>query len=279
MIHREARPDFLIIGAMKAGTTTLYRDLEPHPEIFLPQEKEPETLVKFGSDLDAVRKDYSSLYREAREGQIRGDASTIYAKRPDFEGAPEMARALCGNDLKIIYLMRDPVDRMISQYRHEFGLGEIDLPMIDAFETCHRYVDYSRYDWQLEPWQERFADENILGIGFEEYVADRKSTLERICRFLEIDFARLPPPMEDRIFNMSENKPVARGFIGDLVGSRLYQRWLKPFIPRWARETVMRAILPVARDPDVTLDAQQRSRLRARFGDDSAEHASGIRTG
>ena len=51
-------PDFLIIGAMKAGTTTLYRDLELHPQIFLPQEKEPETLVSLGDDLLAMAADY-----------------------------------------------------------------------------------------------------------------------------------------------------------------------------------------------------------------------------
>ncbi|WP_379547107.1 sulfotransferase [Qipengyuania sp. DSG2-2] len=258
-------PQFLIIGAMKAGTTTLYRDLELHPQVFLPQEKEPETLVSMGDDHEAILRDYASLFRGAREGQIRGEASTAYTKRPTFEGAADRAKALCGPDLKLIYLMREPVGRMVSQYRHEFGLHETDLSMDTAFAQDSRYADYSRYDYQLEPWQAAFPACQILLLSFEEYVQDRAATLLVVCQFLGIDPALLPQPEEDKAFNASEGKPVARGLIGRFVTSRLYQRGIKQAVPRALRERAMQALLPKARSASGKLDPQMRATLAEQF--------------
>ena len=108
-------PDFLIVGAMKAGTTTLYHDLSEHPDIFLPVLKEPEVLTTL-ERLDEMRAYYARLFRPARPGQLKGEASTAYTKRPNNEGVAEKARALCGDGLKIIYIRRDPVERIRSQY-------------------------------------------------------------------------------------------------------------------------------------------------------------------
>lgn len=85
------RPDFLIIGAMKAGTTTLYRDLVDHPNIFLPEQKEPNTLVMYGSDMRRIIDDYASLFARSPQDAICGEASTAYTKRPDNEGVAARA--------------------------------------------------------------------------------------------------------------------------------------------------------------------------------------------
>ena len=63
-----ARPDFLIVGAMKAGTTTLHQDLRSHPGIFLPVLKEPETLARL-DDMGDIGREYDVLFRPARKGQ------------------------------------------------------------------------------------------------------------------------------------------------------------------------------------------------------------------
>ena len=89
-------PDFLIVGAMKAGTTTLYRDLSGHPGIYLPEEKEPETLVRFGNDEAAILRDYKSLLGRSPKGALTGEASTVYTKRPLHEGVAERAWRICG---------------------------------------------------------------------------------------------------------------------------------------------------------------------------------------
>jgi len=257
-----SRPGFLIIGAMKAGTTTLYRDLEDHPQLFLPPEKEPETLVKYGEDDDAIGADYRSLFRNAAGCQLPGEASTAYTKRPDNEGVAARALRVCGSDLKLIFLTREPVARAISHYRHDYGLGFVDEPLVEAFQNHLRYAAYSAYNWQLAPWRECFAPDRLLVLSFEDYVANRVATLERVCAFLGIDPALLPEPIEDRAFNRSDGKPVAKGPVLMLVNSRLYQRFLKPLIPWSFRDWIIHTFLPKARKADARLDAKTEAALR-----------------
>src|SRR5262245_34426917 len=85
-------PDFLIVGAMKAGTTSLHRDLNLHPQIFLPEEKEPEGLCHDRVLSARGRRRYARLFRPSRAGQMRGEASTAYTKLPEWQGVPARAR-------------------------------------------------------------------------------------------------------------------------------------------------------------------------------------------
>ena len=84
-------PDFLIIGAMKAGTTTLYRDLMTNPAIFFPSEKEKSHLLRDEVLTEAGRRDYEKLFRRARPGQVLGIAPTRYTNLPDCPGVPGRA--------------------------------------------------------------------------------------------------------------------------------------------------------------------------------------------
>lgn len=236
-------PDFLIIGAMKAGTTTLYRDLAGHPGLFLPEEKEPECLVRHGNDAQAVTRDYKSLFAGAGSGRLKGEASTAYAKRPDHEGVAEMARRVCGPLLKVIYITRDPIERIISQYRHEFGLGEVSEDIDTAVLKYPRYVNYSRYDWQLEPWLRIFGTGQVMVVSFETYIANRLETARQVCTFLGVNPASLPDLDVERAFNANEGKLVPRGFWKGVVKSRFYQRGVKPRIPHVFREHVAGRVL------------------------------------
>ncbi|MCR6673604.1 sulfotransferase [Devosia ginsengisoli] len=239
-------PDFLIIGAMKAGTTTLYRDLAAHPELFLPEEKEPECLVRHGNDARAVARDYKSLFAAAGSDRLKGEASTAYAKRPDHEGVAEMARRVCGPLLKVIYITRDPIERIISQYRHEFGLGEVVEDIDTAVLKYARYVNYSRYDWQLEPWLQIFGGSQVLVVPFETYVANRTEIARQICTFLGANPASLPEIDSERAFNANEGKLIPAGPWKRLVGSRFYQRTIKPMLAQSLREEVARRVLSPA---------------------------------
>ena len=119
-------PDFLIVGAMKSGTTTLYRDLILHPDVFMPEDKEPETLAN-SSDPDQIRREYRTLFPRLAEGLVKGEASTAYTKRPDFEGVAERAREVLGPGLKVVYMRRDPVERLVVVYMTQLiPAGSID---------------------------------------------------------------------------------------------------------------------------------------------------------
>src|SRR5664279_2321988 len=118
-----ARPTFLIIGGMKCGTTSLHHYLSEHPEIQkLPRMKEtnffsgPPEGIPYppGSRRIAHLEEYERLFDDAYE--VRGEASPCYTLYPRRKGAPERIKALIP-DAKLIYLVRDPVARAVSQYR------------------------------------------------------------------------------------------------------------------------------------------------------------------
>ena len=99
---------------MKAGTTTLYRDLYDHPEVFLPEEKEPDSLAYDDVLTTEGTRTYRGMFAGANDGQLIGEASTSYSKAPFFGDVPSRALRLCGSDLKIIYVVREPFERMVS---------------------------------------------------------------------------------------------------------------------------------------------------------------------
>jgi len=261
----EAGPDFLIIGSMKAGTTTLYRDLLAHPNIYLPEEKEPDTLTRNTIDQHRILTEYRSLFRWARSTQLRGEASTSYTKRPDYEGVASIARRTCGAGLKLIHISRDPIRQIISHYNHDFGLGYVNETLVQAVERYPRYVAYCNYDWQLDPWYAAFPHENILRLSFEDYIMDRQAGSRVVFRFLGLDPDLAQPPELSRAFNQSHAKPIAQGATLKLLESKMYQRAIKPFIPWRIRDRIMHALLPKAPVGDDSLTLGQIAQIERRI--------------
>lgn len=178
------RVDFMIIGAQKCGTTSLASQLAAHPEICFCKEKEPGYFHKTEAWEEGLEQ-YHSLYSPL-PGQLCGEASTYYTFYPEYRETHN--RLFEYNPaLKLIYVMRQPVERVISHYTHN-RVREIDTrpPEIAVFSDAS-YVNYSRYGVQLRPYLELFDPANVLPIIFEEYTADQIGTLNRIAGFLGID--------------------------------------------------------------------------------------------
>jgi hypothetical protein len=184
------RVDFMMIGAQKCGTTSIAAQLAAHPQICFCAEKEPGYFHKteeWRAGLDG----YHSLYHP-RPGQLLGEASTFYTFFPEFRGTA--ARLYDYNPaLKLIYVMRQPVERIISHYTHNL-VREIDTRPPDAavFQGPD-YLNRSRYAVQIRPYLELFGPENVLLLLFEEYKVDQIATLYRIALFLDID----PTPFDE----------------------------------------------------------------------------------
>jgi len=251
--------DFLIVGAMKAGTTTLYRDLITHPDIAMPEQKEPETLVRFTS-LDDIRRDYRDLFANAPHGSIRGEASTAYTKLPVYPGVAERARALSNGKLRIVYIRRNPLERIISHYKHERQHRRIDMPISHALREVPELIDFSRYDWQIAPWKACFGEENVLEIDLEVYAADRAGMAKKVVAHLGADPARLPAPDSRLVANSArEMKRIDNPLLDRFVRSVFYQRSIKPAVPRPWREATRRTILPSVPEIDIELSDHDRA--------------------
>jgi hypothetical protein len=179
VIHR---PDFVVIGAMKSATTTLHEQLARQPGIFMSRPKEP----NFFSDDPIYGRGwswYGALFRPASAADLRGESSTHYSKLPTYPRTVErIARDL--PRLKLIYIMRHPIDRLISQYVHEVTAGRIRVGLSEALRLHPELIDYSRYSMQLQPYLDVYGFANVLPVFFPRLVNQSQEELERIARFL-----------------------------------------------------------------------------------------------
>ena len=236
-------PDFLIIGAMKSGTTSLYNDLRGNPRIFLPEDKEPHCLTDDAVLGEEGRSAYARFFASATSDQVCGEASTGYTKRPDIEGVADRALAVLGPDTKIIYVVRDPVERAISHHYHAFTWGEVHGDADRALRERPDFINYSRYFFQLEPWVRCFGKDNVLVIVFEEYIRDRRGTIERTSRFLGVE-----PSVEtvnpEKVHNKGDRRPVSKGVLRIVGRSIVYRAFIRRFLPMGVRQWIYQRFFP-----------------------------------
>ncbi len=177
--------DFVIVGAMRAGTTTLHALLADHPQIAMSRGKETDFFVaekNYCRGLDW----YESQFAPNRP--IRGEASPNYAKRLDFPGVPaRLARH--APRARLIYLVRDPVARARSQYAHAWHMGDMDVLPQDLLQSDEydSLVDISSYARQLQEWQAHFPRDAILTVDFDQLIAAPQEQLSRILAHIGAD--------------------------------------------------------------------------------------------
>ena len=120
--------------------------------------------------------------------RIRGESSPHYTNRPSFNGVPGRMRELLGSDVRLVYVVPDPIDRMLSHYLHNVGGGYEDRSLADALSDPESsYVARSRYFFQVDPYLEEFGAERVQIVGREELKADRPGTMRRTFEFLGVD--------------------------------------------------------------------------------------------
>jgi Sulfotransferase domain len=179
-------PNLVIIGAMKAGTTSLHSYLDLHPQIFMSRIKELNFFVEGENWLRGLEWYKSNFDRPA---QIIGESSPNYTKYPFFKGvAQRMHRAI--PDAKLIYIVRDPMKRIVSHYIHRVADGlekrSFAEALADDWHTNH-VISSSQYYRQLEQYLNYYSPERILVISLEDLARDRTNTLQSVFRFLEVD--------------------------------------------------------------------------------------------
>lgn len=214
-------PDFVIIGAMRCGTTTLYRHLLQHPKIGMSRDKETDYFVSEKRDPDWYAGQFCSS--KAR----LGEASPNYTKADVFPGVPARMQAECP-EVRLIYVVRDPVARAVSQYRHCWAMGTIQLqPEVFANSAEYTHViNTSRYAFQLKAFQDAFDSERLLVIDFDDLVKSPEAAMAEICRHIGVQPQRLPQPgLHNDAAELSRIPVWALKFSQSPVG-RLLNRWM-----------------------------------------------------
>lgn len=245
-------PTFLVIGAMKAGTTALYGMLDAHPEVFMSPVKEPNFFAFAGRDLnfqapidrrpDGVnhtsvtdRDAYEALFAGADPQQPRGEASHTSLYWPD---AAENIRRWVP-DARLVAILRHPVERAYSEYMHfvrdgdepirDFGAAlDAESERIAANWALGRYVDRGRYDEHLARYLDRFPRKQLLVILHDDLVADPEGVASRLFRHIGAD-PSVDPALERRV--NASGVPQNRWLHRALTGLQPVREALAPVLP------------------------------------------------
>lgn len=206
-------PNFLVIGAMKCATTSICDILAEHPQAFVSRPKEPNFFsndAKFRKGL----KWYLSLFAGAAGKIAIGEGSTNYTKAPLFLRSPErIAKHL--PHAKLIYVVRHPLERIESHWRHQIVEIRQDHALAEAMARWPEMLDISLYWRQLSRYREHYPDEQILVVFFEDFASHPEAVMGQVCDFLGIDRLTNSEDVAVRS-NASSNLSCGRRMVADV---------------------------------------------------------------
>ncbi|MGJ7093686.1 sulfotransferase family protein [Vibrio hannami] len=192
--------NFAIVGAQKCGTTTLAKHLSALDSVSFCREKEPHFFSKSANWRQDFT-EYQALYSQG-ENKLYGEASTSYSFCDEY---PDAIKNLYEHNpqMKLIYLIRDPVSRVESHYNHRLRNGRVSSNFIESVGTHPCFIERSLYSKQLAHIYYTFPREQVLVVLFDDLISDPYNTLERVCEFLEL---AAPKELDTTPQNVSDAK-------------------------------------------------------------------------
>lgn len=217
-------PNLIIIGAMKCGTTSLHFYLSLHPEIQMSKSKELDYFAERYNWHKGLAW-YESHFLEHPEKRVYGESSPNYTNYSLSPEVPDRMHALVPN-AKLIYLVRDPIERMQAQYIHKFSEGTETRNINEALFDIHTkpYLQRSLYYSQLERFLAFYPLSQILVVAAEDLKSNRQNTLRKIFEFLEVDasfYSQLYTVERHKSFGKRCKNELGEKIAGSIVGKSL----------------------------------------------------------
>jgi hypothetical protein len=227
--------NLFIIGASKCGTTSFYNILKEHPDICMSSIKE----TNYFSLSEERQKNinYKDYYSHCKGQSILGEVSPIYSELHSVPGTAEKIYNY-NSDAKIIYLIRNPINRLKSVWKQTLHTGHwkekvyldrfgIDIPKMSLeFEKAlfeyPPFLDACRYWFQIDGYKDFFSDDQIKVIFFEEFVNEPESVFKEVFSFLDIenfDIRKL-----EKQYNKSSGKKMVNPKLQSIVDSYFVQK-------------------------------------------------------
>jgi hypothetical protein len=266
-------PNLFLVGAAKAGTTSIYDELARHPAIYMSPVKEPHffSQIEPGPDREAFfphisdRDSYLALFDGAAGYELVGEASTSYLW--DRHAAERIHRV--APEATILAMLRDPVERAYSQYWNDVREGLERRPFPEALAAEERsgrgawgvtslYIDCGMYADQVERYLERFSD-RVMVTFFEDFAADPQAAIARIHSFLGI-------ASQGAAAGARRGNPASlpRNVLsGRMLGSGRLRTLARATVPRPLRARMRGALLKEMSPPP--MDPEARARLTELF--------------
>jgi hypothetical protein len=287
-------PDFFIVGHAKSGTTALYEMLRRHPEIYMPDAKEPWFLASdmrprfrspMGGDEPETMEQYLALFAAAAPGQKAGEASSSYL----WSRTAAQEIAAVQPDARIVAILREPASFLHSLHTQLLQTHvESERSLRRALELeperragrhiprrSHRpqllmYSDHVRYAEQLRRYHEAFDPEQVLVLVYEEFRSDNEGTVRRVLRHLGVDERRQVEVLQAnpsvRMRSQQLDEAVHALSVGRGPVSRAAKGVVKALTPARVRRGALRATQRhVVHAPTQPPDERLMAELRARF--------------
>lgn len=189
------KPDFLIIGAAKSGTTSLYAYLRSHPEVFMPEMKELNYFAPTHPFGIHDPQSYSEALAPGRAYRIVGEASPAYLSSPE---SPQLIHEALGESVKLVVLLRNPADMMYSHWAHcvrdAHEARDARTALLESFDAPWNpgkwylhHAERARYAKQLRRYYALFPAANIKVYLYEEFFVSGFPLFTDLCRFLGVD--------------------------------------------------------------------------------------------
>lgn len=176
---------------MKSGTTTLHQHLEQHPGVFMSTPKEP-NFFSIDEVYDRGTDWYASLFATARENQLCGEASPSYSRYPRFAPTADRVAQLLP-EVKLVYIMRHPVDRFYSNYVFDRSYGFSDS-IRETLADRHYVLETSNYMLQIERYLQHFSREQMLFLLLDDLEENPPQVLGQLFEFLGVETPPAAPP-------------------------------------------------------------------------------------
>lgn len=261
---------------MKCGTTSLHHYLGEHPEIQkLPGMKEtnffcgPPGDIPYPPGLGRIEDldEYEKLFDDAYD--VRGEASPFYTLYPIRKGVPERIKELIP-DVKLIYLVREPVARAISHYHFSVSVENerrsLDEALSDLSDPYSFYTCPGFYAAQIERYLRHFPQENTLIVNQTDLYGERLSALKEIFAFLQVDDSYVSPRFTEEFNTGKEQRTYSRVAILHRRAKTSPLQRLPAGMRRFLRRSVEGVVSKPLEPPEVSDD--MRTRLRELYGPD-----------
>ena len=281
MATNNVMPNFFIIGAAKAGTTTLYELLKQHPDIFLSVIKEPQFFCREDQFEKGIDYYLDTCFRCSENSAARGEATPHYLY---FEKvAKRIAASIPLDNQRFIVLLRDPVKRAYSLYWNMVAEGVESLSFTDAInqekqrstdpelaDKCslkYQYVRSGMYAAQIRTYYKYFHEKQFLFLFFEDLIQDEQVVLQQVLRFLGV---KTDVPISCGNVHNPSGIPRLR-FVHEFVRKPLWiKSQLARLLPRTARYRITSKIVELNKKKQSyePMEKNLELRLRAIFSDD-----------
>lgn len=242
-------PSLIIIGAMKCGTTSMHHYLGRHPQIAMSATKALDFFIeerRWGRGVNW----YASQFPDGTV--VRGDSSPNYSCANQYRGVPARMYSVVP-DARLLFMVRDPVERLISHWIHNYSHGREDRTLAEVTRD-DRYVERSLYWMQISAFLEYYAPSRIHVVAMDDLANERRATMRGVFDFLGVEPSFYGPTHAIRKHRSAGKRRKTR--LGAWIATTRAARRIEALPERWRVPLVQLLYLPFSRELERPLLAE-----------------------